>query len=81
MNEGKWMVNVFGGPNECPFEISVIRKDYRLGLVSYGWFNDDKLLISHSGGPCKWPVPNRIWNKLLAVAHETAQELNSTEAQ
>lgn len=74
--ESKWVVNVKGAPNEEHFEISVIRETNSHGIRSYGWFNSEKLLISHSGGPCQNPVSKPVWDKLIEVAKETADSLN-----
>ena len=73
----KWIVNVKGGPTKASFEISVVREDNEHGITSYGWFDDDKLLISHSGGPCPWGVTSRIWNGLMELASVMASELNN----
>ena len=72
----KWVVHTKGGPCEAPFEICVIRVDTEHGKLSYGWFDENKLLISHSGGPCRDTVTKKVWNKLITLAHEVANELN-----
>lgn len=74
-----WIVKIFGGPNKKSFEISVVRKENKHGQNSYGWFDKDKLLISHNGGPCDWPVIPLVWDKLVQVAEEVAKELNRIE--
>ena len=74
---GKWIVNTKGGPQKTSFEISVIRRDNAHGIQSYGWFDENKLLISHNGGPCQWLITGRVWDKLLTVADEVANELNT----
>ena len=74
---GGWEVHTKGGPNQSGFEISVIRSDYKHGHISYGWFDENKLLISHNGGPCPWPVTDFVWHKLMIVAEDTANELNN----
>lgn len=61
------------------FEICVIRERYEHGLRSYGWFDQNKLLISHNGGPCRFPLTKKILDKLLALAAEVAGELNQEE--
>jgi hypothetical protein len=63
------------------FEICVLRDDNILGKRSYGWFDEKKLLISHNGGPCPWPLTQKVLTKLLAVAAEVADELNQEESQ
>lgn len=76
---GKWTVNVKGAAEEVPFEISIVRANNRHGVASYGWFDDDKLLIAHNGGPCRWPLIPTVWNRMLILAKEVAAELNKKE--
>ena|SRR5882762_7698035 len=71
-----WIVDVKGGPNKAPFEISVLRADNEHGKRSYGWFDADKLYISSDGGPCHYTVSDRVWKALLGVAQATADLLN-----
>lgn len=79
-NELKWEVNVKGAAGEQSFEISAVRSDNEHGKRSYGWFDDKKLLISHNGGPCRWPVTQFVWDRLVKVAEETAAHLNAEMA-
>lgn len=80
MTESCWIVNTKGTFNERSFEISVVRKNNTHGQRSYGWFDENKLLISHNGGPCHDPVTEKVWNKLILLAHEVADEMNNEEA-
>ena len=73
----KWIVNVKGKANSSSFEISVVREDNAHGIRSYGWFDDTKLLISHNEGLCCWPLTERIWDKMIKLANEVADELNA----
>lgn len=75
----RWLVNVFGGPGESSFEISVAREDNRHGRESYGWFDERKLLVSHNGGPCRWPVTPQVWKRLLDAAKDVAADLNAID--
>ena len=77
---GRWEVNTKGGPDEPHFEISVIRAGNEHGKRSYGWFDDYKFLISHNGGNCPWPVTKRVWDKLVLLAWDVANELNALES-
>ena len=77
---GDWVVNTKGGPDKSSFEISVVRTDNEHGISSYGWFDEDKLLISHNGGPCQWPVTPRVWEGLVELATAVASELNQTSS-
>jgi hypothetical protein len=77
---GKWVVDTKGGPDCSSFEISVVREDNKHGMASYGWFEDDrKRLISHNGGPCRWPVSEFVWDRLVLIANEYAHRLNYEE--
>ncbi len=75
----KWVVNIKGKAGSASFEISVVRDDNEHGKSSYGWFGEDKLLISHNGGPCRWPLIPLVWDKMVKLAHEVADELNTDE--
>jgi hypothetical protein len=79
INTDLWHVHTKGEPNTCYWEICVIKESDRHGHKSYGWFGETKLLISDSGGPCKNIVSEMIWNKLVKVAQEVAEELNKQE--
>ena len=73
----EWTINIKGGPNEDSWEISVIRSTNRHGKDSYGWFDDDKLLVGHDGGPCHDPVCKFVWVRLCKTARELCDHLNS----
>jgi len=75
----KWVVDVKGCAGDSSFEIAVLRDDNEHGKRSYGWFDNDKLLISQSGGPCHVPLVKMVWDKAIRVAHEVADELNAEE--
>ena len=74
-----WEVEVKGEKCTGSFEISVIRKSNDHGHRSWGWFDDTKLLIAHNGGQCKWPLIEKVWDKMIVLAEETAAELNAEE--
>lgn len=73
----KWEVQVKGKKCSASFEISVIMSDNESGHVSWGWFGGTKLLITHNGGPCPWPLTEKVWDKMILLAHEVANELNA----
>ena len=75
----KWIVDVKGAAGKRSFEISVLRDDNQLGKQSYGWFDKNKLLITHNGGPCEWPLTQKVWDKQIALAKEVANELNTED--
>lgn len=74
-----WIVNIKGNALKSPFEISVVREDNAHGIMSYGWFDKSKLLISSSGGPCKLSLKQIVWDKMIVLANEVARELNEEE--
>lgn len=75
MSQPIWIVNIKDGPS-APFEISVVRSDNTHGIDSYGWFDENKLLISHSGGPCPWGVKPFVWDMLIKIAERVADRMN-----
>jgi hypothetical protein len=79
MKMAKWVVDVKGCASEQFFEITVLRDDYDYGKKSYGGIGEKKLLISHSGGPCRCPIIPIVWDKAIKLAHEVADELNKAE--
>lgn len=72
----KWIAHIKGEAGDKSFEICVVKKDNTHGFKSYGWFDENKLLISHNGGPCHWPLEKIVWDKLVKVAEEVAEILN-----
>lgn len=75
-----WEVQVKGGKCSSSWKISVIRKGNKHGHESWGWFDDDKLLISHNGGPCHWPIVEFVWDAHMKTAHELCAKLNNENA-
>lgn len=76
----QWEVHIKGKKCNEDFEITVIRKNNKHGHLSYGWFDDDKLLISHNGTSDDCPLTEKIWNKMIKLADEVAEELNLEES-
>jgi len=74
-----WEVHTKGAADYVPFEICVIRSDDTHGKRSYGRFGETKLLISHNGGPCSWPIKPTVRARLTEVAQAVADELNRQE--
>lgn len=74
----KWKAKVLGTFDQT-FEISVVNDSITEAQRYYGWFDENKILVSTSGGPCAYRVPVRVWLKLVEVANEVAEELNATE--
>jgi len=74
-----WVVNVFGKAGSKSFEISVVRSDNEHGMKSFGWFDGRKLLITHNGGPCDWPLTTYVWDEQIRVAGLICKRLNNHE--
>jgi len=75
----KWIVHIKDERSNDCFEITVLREDNEHGIESYGWIDEDKLLISSSGGASEDLVTEKVWDKLVRVACEVARELNQEE--
>ena len=78
--EYEWEVQIFGERCSGSWEISVVRSDNDHGRRSWGWFDERKLLISHNGGPCRWPVKGFVFDQQVALAEEVARRLNNGES-
>lgn len=76
-DHGAWVVATHGKPNSSGYEIAIVRENNRHGRQSYGGFGEHKLLISQGGSGESLPVV--IWDKLVKLAYETAEELNRDE--
>jgi hypothetical protein len=70
----KWIVDVKGRQG-ASFEISVVLDSNKFGIESWGWFDENKLLISSSGAG-NWGLTKHVWDKMMLLAHEVARELN-----
>ena len=79
MESSKWIAQVFGKPDSESWEISVVREDNAHGRRSRGWFDSDKLLVSHNGGPCHWPLAPGLGDVMVGLAENLAKELNKKE--
>lgn len=78
-NKAKWIVHTKRGPNNPNFEVCVIRSDNQHGQISFGWFDENKLYISSSGGPCLCSVTPAVWDGLVKLAETIAAQLNANE--
>ena len=74
-----WKVKVEGEKCSKSWEISVVREDNTHGQSSWGWFDSRKLLISHNGGPCSWPIIEFVWDRHVQTAQELCEKLNKGE--
>lgn len=73
----EWLVQILGNPNAQSWEISVVRKSNKHGQESWGWFDKDKILISHNGGPCRWAMAPGMGDIMIELAKKYADFLNS----
>ena len=76
-----WLVQVKGEKCSGTWEISVVRSDNKLGQSSYGWFNERKLLVSHNGGHCSWPVIEFVWDAQVNLARDLCDALNKGDVE
>ena len=74
-----WIVQIKGERCSDAWEISVVRKDNKHGQGSWGWFGDTKMLVSHNGGPCSWPICGFVWDKQVLLAEALCRKLNNKE--
>ena len=68
---GKWSIQIHGS-RIGGFEISVLRENNRHGKASYGWFDEDKILIVERDTM----VPKRLWDAFLKLAKKESDRLN-----
>lgn len=73
----QWSVQVHGEPDGEQWEISVIRDDCDSAQRAWGWFDEKKLLISHNGSHCRWPLAHGLGVVMVNVATQYAKYLNS----
>lgn len=74
-----WIVDTKGGPDSTAWEICVLRENNQPGRDSLGWFGENKLYVSSSGGPCCEKVDQYTWDLLVEVAQRVASRLNRIE--
>lgn len=79
MEKGNWKVQIKGEKCSQSFEISIVRESNKHGQRSWGWFDEDKLLVSHNGGHCSWPLTEKVWDKMIVLANDVCKELNAEE--
>lgn len=72
-----WVVQVKGEKCSGSWEISVVRSDNRHGQLSWGWFDDTKLLVSHNGANCRWPICEFVWDRQIDIANQLCAKLNA----
>ncbi len=78
-NTAKWIVKAKGEVGKPGFEISILRENNNLGKRSHGWFGDTKILISNDGPHMHLALEKSIWDKMIILAQEVADEKNKIE--
>lgn len=76
--KGKWIAQIKGDPNGTAWEISVVREDNEHGRLSWGWFDENKILISDSGSG-QWPLGKGLGPLMVEIAYRYAAYLNRPE--
>jgi hypothetical protein len=71
-----WIVSIKGWCDEPAYEISVVKQNNEHGLKTYGWFDENKLLITHNGAG-RVPMEEIVWNRQMKLAKDVADLLNS----
>jgi len=74
-----WKVQVKGERCSERWEISVVRVSNEHGQTSWGWFDENKHLVSHNGGPCQWPICQFVWERQIKIARDLCDLLNAEE--
>lgn len=77
--KAKWVVDTKGGPGGSSWELTVLRDDNEHGKRSYGWYDEDKLIISSSTSG-SWEIEDFVWRRLLTLAQKLADDLNNKES-
>lgn len=77
MSKKEWKVQIKGIRCSRSWEISVVRIDNHHGQRSWGWFDETKMLVSHNGGPCHWPICGFVWDEQVRIAGELCDHLNN----
>lgn len=76
----EWKVNVFGERCGQSWEISVVRDSNKFGQKSWGWFDENKLLVSHNHhSVAGWAICGFVWDRQIEIATELCRRLNNGE--
>ena len=79
---GRWQIDVKGDWNTAKepegYEISVLREDNKSGKKSFGWCDENKLLIASD--EVYGEISEEFWNKLVRLANQIADILNSEKS-
>ena len=75
----EWLVDIKDHRETAgAWEISVIREDNKHGFRSYGWFSDEKILISKGGGSYSpWSISQFVFDSQIVIAVQLAKLLSN----
>lgn len=68
MSDKTWSAQIHGNPDGEQWEISVIRSDCDPAQKRWGRFDEKKLLISHNGSHCRWPLTPGMGRDMISEA-------------
>lgn len=76
--KNKWKVLVLGRKGTTEWEITVVHVDNKHGQESYGWYDNDKILVS-TCDDFGIPLLREVWDGQIKLAKEICKKLNSGE--
>lgn len=75
----KWVVDIKGNFSAGAYEITVLRENSKRGRAVFGLIGKNKHMVASSTTPRYWPLTKVVWDKLVTLAQEVADELNDKE--
>lgn len=72
--KGKWILNILGGPNRG-HEIALVRETNRHGLASWGWSNQNKVIVSTNNST----IPKEVFDAIVKTAQSLVNKKNKKE--
>lgn len=80
IQSSKWLVNLKGSVQEKIYEISIVRENNNHGIISFGWFGKNKVLIACNNSELgNWDIIPILWDLQLKLAKDLAAKLNLEE--
>ena len=77
----KWIVDIKGAFSEGAYEITVLRESNKRGKDVFGLIGKNKHMVASSRTtPRYWPLTKIVWDKLIVLAQEVADGLNTKES-
>lgn len=75
-SKGKWIVSVQHSHDFINYEISCVREGNIHGQNSYGWFDNNKILIAESSENDNQDIRKMLFKEQLRLAYKIKEELN-----